>query len=109
MPLSDASLAAIQELRQGKDDNEPIFGNYARPNGNTALSAILMKHLREVIKDPRKSAHSLRHKMKDELRNTGCDSSLADAILGHTTAGVGARYGSGYSAEGMRDALVKVW
>jgi len=109
VPLSDASLAAIQVLRQDKDDKEPIFGSYARPNGNTALSAILMKHLREVIKDPRKSAHSLRHKMKDELRNTGCDSSLADAILGHTTVGVGARYGSGYSAEVMRDALVKVW
>ena len=109
VPLSDTASEALQVLRQGKDDNEPIFGNYARPNGNTALSAILMKHLREVIKDPRKSAHSLRHKMKDELRNTGCDSSLADAILGHTTAGVGARYGSGYSAEAMRDALVKVW
>ena len=109
VPLSDASLAAIQKLRQGKDDKEPIFPRYARPNGNTNLSATLMKQLRKVIKDPRKSAHSLRHKMKDELRNTGCDSSLADAILGHTTAGVGARYGSGYSAEVMRDALVKVW
>jgi len=109
VPLSDTVLEALQALRVGKEDDQPIFDAYARPNGNTALSAILMKHLREIIKDPRKSAHSLRHKMKDELRNTGCDSSLADAILGHTTAGVGARYGSGYSAEVMRCALVKIW
>ena len=109
IPLSNASLVALQVLRQGKEDSEPIFPKYARPKGNTALSATLMKHLRKVINDPRKSIHSLRHKMKDELRNTGCDSSLADAILGHTTAGMGARYGSGYSPQAMREALVKVW
>ena len=109
VPLSDTSLAAIQELRQGKDDDQPIFGSYARPNGNTALSATLMKHLRKVITTKQKSIHSLRHKMKDDLRNTGCDSSLADAILGHTTAGVGSRYGSGYNPEVMRQALMKVW
>ena len=109
IPLSETSLVALQAQRLGKEDHESIFPKYARANGNTALSATVMKHFRQVIKDPRKSAHSLRHTMKDNLRNTGCDSSLADAILGHTTAGVGARYGSGYSAEVMRDALAKIW
>ena len=109
VPLSDAVLVAVQALRARKDDNEPLFGAYARPNGNTALSATLMKHLRKVITTKQKSIHSLRHKMKDDLRNSGCDSSLADAILGHSTAGVGSRYGSGYNAQTMREALVKVW
>ena len=67
------------------------------------------EHRALTIKELRKSIHSLRHKMKDDLRNSGCDSSLADAILGHTTAGVGSRYGSGYNAETMREALEKVW
>jgi integrase len=109
VPLSDSLLGAIQVLRAGKEDDQPLFPKYARANGNTALSAILMKHLRVVVQDKQKSIHSLRHKMKDDLRNTGCDSSLADAILGHTTAGIGSRYGSGYKPEVMRQALVKVW
>jgi integrase len=109
VPLSDKAVEALQALRTGKEDDQPIFDAYARANGNTALSAILMKHLRTVITTKQKSIHSLRHKMKDDLRNTGCDSSLADAILGHTTAGVGSRYGSGYNSEVMRQALVKVW
>jgi len=109
VPLSDSLLGDIQVLRAGKEDDQPLFPKYARANGNTALSAILMKHLRVVVQDKQKSIHSLRHKMKDDLRNTGCDSSLADAILGHTTAGIGSRYGSGYKPEVMRQALVKVW
>ena len=68
-----------------------------------------MKHLRSVIKEPRKSIHSLRHSMKDNLRNVGCDDALSKAILGHTSEGVSARYGSGYNAVVMREVLVKVW
>jgi integrase len=109
VPLSDTVIEALQALRTGKEDDQPIFDAYARANGNTAMSAILMKHLRKAITNKQKSIHSLRHKMKDDLRNTGCDSSLADAILGHTTAGVGSRYGSGYNPEVMRQALMKVW
>jgi len=109
LPLSEASLKALQEHRQGKDDNEPIFPKYARPNGNTALSATLMKQLRSVIKEPRKSIHSLRHSMKDALRNVGCDDALSKAILGHTSEGVSARYGSGYLPEVMRAQMKKIW
>jgi len=109
VPLSDTAIEVLQAQRVGKEDDEPLFPKYARGNGNTAMSAVLMKHLRKVITDKQKSIHSLRHKMKDDLRNTGCDSSLTDAILGHTTAGVGSRYGSGYNPEVMREALAKVW
>jgi hypothetical protein len=47
--------------------------------------------------------------MKDALRNSGCGDELGKSILGHTTAGVSARYGSGHSVEAMREALEKVW
>ena len=57
IPLSKASLVALQEHRQGKDHNAPIFPKYAKPNGNTNLSATLMKQFRKVITDPLKSAH----------------------------------------------------
>ena len=109
IPLSDTSLAALQQHRQGKDDRDPVFPRYARTNANTSLSAMMMKHFRKVITDPKKSLHSLRHRMKDALRNTGCGDELGKSILGHTTAGVSARYGSGHSVGIMREALEKVW
>jgi len=109
IPLSDASLAALQQHRQGKDDRDPVFPRYARTNGNTSLSAMMMKHFRKAITDPKKSLHSLRHRMKDALRNTGCGDELGKSILGHTTSGVSARYGSGHSVGVMREALEKVW
>jgi len=108
IPLSDTCLALLQEYRQGKDDSDPLFTAYARPNGNTALSATLMKTVRKVIKEKRKSLHSLRHSMKDALRNTGCHEELSKAILGHSDGSVAGRYGSGYDIASMRQALVKV-
>ena len=109
VPLSDASLAVLQQHRQGKDDGEPVFPRYARTTGNTYLSAMMMKHFRKASTDPKKRLHSLRHRMKDALRNTGCGDELGKSILGHTTAGVSARYGSGHSVDAMREALEKVW
>jgi integrase len=109
LPLSDTSVTLIQEHRQGKDDSEPLFAAYARPNGNTALSATLMKTVRKVITEKRKSLHSLRHSMKDNLRNTGCHEELSKAILGHSDGSVAGRYGSGYDIQSMREALAKVW
>ena len=53
--------------------------------------------------------HSLRHRMKDKLRNTGCPEHLSMAILGHSANTVAANYGSGYAIDVMREALVKVW
>ena len=53
--------------------------------------------------------HSLRHRMKDKLRNTGCPEAISLAILGHSTNTVAANYGSGYALEVMREHMEKVW
>lgn len=87
----------------------PIFEKYARPRGSDGASAMLMKHLRKVIEDPKVTIHSLRHRMKDELRNSGCPESLSREILGHAQPGVAANYGSGYALGVMREALQRVW
>lgn len=52
---------------------------------------------------------SLRHRMKDKLRNTGCPEAVSTAILGHSSNTIAANYGSGYSMEVMREAMRKVW
>lgn len=109
IPLSETSLNALQVLRQGKDDDDAIFTRYAKPRGADSASALLNKRLRKHITDPKKSIHSLRHSMKDKLRNAGVQEELAKSIMGHSDGSVASRYGSGYDINTMRDALVKVW
>ena len=109
IPLSDKALTALQALRVGKGDEEAIFTRYARPRGADGASQMLMKRLRKHITDPKKSIHSLRHSMKDALRNSGCQEELAKALLGHSDGSVASRYGSGYDLPTMREALEKTW
>jgi integrase len=87
----------------------PHLCTYAQPRGNDKASAMLMKRLRTVITDKKITMHSLRHRMKDKLRNTGCPENLSMEILGHAQGSVAANYGSGYAIGVMREALVKVW
>ncbi|MDB4080928.1 tyrosine-type recombinase/integrase [Amylibacter sp.] len=109
IPLSEKLIEALQLLRQGKDDNEPVFPKYAIPSGNNKLSDDMNRLRRKAVNVEKKTIHSLRHTMKDSLRNSGCDSQLIDAILGHSSGTVGSNYGSGYNTDIMRDALEKVW
>ena len=68
-----------------------------------------MKRLRGVITDKKLTMHSLRHRMKDNLRNTGCPEAISMAILGHSTNTFAANYGSGYALEVMWEHMERVW
>ena len=109
VPLSQRAAEVLKDRQSGLSDGAPIFPKYARPRGSDAASAMLMKRLRTEIADPKVTMHSLRHRMKDKLRNTGCQESLSKEILGHSQGSVAANYGSGYALEVMREALSKVW
>jgi len=109
IPLSERCKESLEGIMLGLPLTAPIFEKYARPRGSDGASAMLMKHLRKVIEDPKVTIHSLRHRMKDELRNSGCPESLSREILGHAQPGVAANYGSGYALGVMREALQKVW
>jgi integrase len=109
IPLSERCKESLEGIMLGLPLTAPIFEKYARPRGSDGASAMLMKHLRKVIEDPKVTIHSLRHRMKDELRNSGCPESLSREILGHAQPGVAANYGSGYALGVMREALQRVW
>ncbi|WP_334065731.1 tyrosine-type recombinase/integrase [Nereida ignava] len=109
LPLSQRALELLQGHRRGKGDSAPIFAEYSRPRGRDAASAMMMKRLRRSITDKKLTMHSLRHRMKDKLRNTGCPEVISLAILGHSTNTVAANYGSGYALEVMREHLKKTW
>ena len=70
---------------------------------------MLMKRLRKTVNDPKVTIHSLRHRMKDKLRNTGCPEAISKAILGHSENSVAANYGTGYAIEVMREHLMRAW
>jgi integrase len=109
VPLSYAATTALAKLAQGKGPEAPLFPNYAKDRGADSCSAMLMKRLRTVITDKKLTMHSLRHRMKDKLRNTGCPEAISLAILGHSTNTVAANYGSGHALEVMREHLEKAW
>ena len=79
IPLPEKLIEALQPLRQGKDDNEPVFPKYATPSGNNKLSDDMNRLRRKAVNLEKKTIHSLRHTMKDSLRNSGCDSQLCPA------------------------------
>jgi integrase len=109
VPLSYTATTALAKLAQGKGPEAPLFPNYAKDRGADSCSAMLMKRLRTVITDKKLTMHSLRHRMKDKLRNTGCPEAISLAILGHSTNTVAANYGSGHALEVMREHLEKAW
>ena len=109
IPLSPRATECLRQQQVGLSDTNPLFPAYARPRGSDAASAMLMKRLRTQITDKKVTIHSLRHRMKDKLRNTGCPEAISLAILGHSTNTVATNYGSGYALEVMLEHLEKVW
>jgi integrase len=109
VPLSPEAAEVLQAFIIDKDPEAPVFERYARPRGMDRVSAMMMKRFRKVIADKKLSMHSLRHRMKDKLRNTGCPEAVSMAILGHGTNTVAANYGSGYAIEVMREHMEKAW
>ena len=109
VPLSPEVIKALEEVSHGKDPEAPLFPQYAKERGGDNCSAMLMKRLRTKITDKKLTMHSLRHRMKDKLRNTGCPEAISMAILGHGSNTVAANYGSGYALDVMREHMEKVW
>jgi integrase len=109
VPLSPEAIKALEEVSQGKDPEAPLFPQYAKERGGDNCSAMMMKRLRTIITDKKLTMHSLRHRMKDKLRNTGCPEAISMAILGHGSNTVAANYGSGYALDVMREYMEKVW
>ena len=109
IPISNEAAQHLGGFCSNKEPAEPLFTKYARPRGNDNASAMLMKRLRKTVIDPKVTIHSLRHRMKDRLRNTGCPEAISKAILGHSENSVAANYGSGYAIEVMREHMEKAW
>lgn len=109
VPIPDAILERIKDAKGDLEKSRPLFPQYAKPRGNDNCSQALMKRLRKVVTDPKKVGYSVRHRMKDRLRDVDCPEHLAREIMGHSEQDSAANYGRGTSLEVKRKWLEKAW
>lgn len=117
VPLTPRAIKALKAAQIVSKGSKFLFPQYTTDKQCkiNSVSATLNKWIRTHggIEESGLTCHSLRHSMKDRLRAVQCLESIHDQILGHTTQGVGARYGQGYTldvlAEWMNKALAAVW
>lgn len=93
VPLFGDALNAAKEAVRASEGSPLLFSRYARDGGPDAASAALMKHLRGFTQDKRHRVHSLRHRLKDQMRKAGVDKVSQDIVLGHAPANIGETYG----------------
>lgn len=86
-------------------DLKPYRGVYSH-----SFSKWYGRHVRQKvgISDQRKVFHSYRHSFKDAGRECGIETSLVDALQGHTDRSVSGSYGSGYSLKALDKAMRRI-
>ncbi len=108
VPLVGAALWGVkQAMAASKEDYLfPMITRHGDYDKN-ATSAALNKWLTEQgLRGEKQSLHSLRHSMKDRLRNTGCPKDIHDRIGGWKTYGVGESYGLGHELSVLHNHLL---
>lgn len=98
IPLVGRALTEMKKFPNG-------FDEFRKNNGSEELSRLSNVVIKTAVDD--RTFYSYRHTMADRLRRTGCNDSLKDSILGHTTKGMGMHYGEGYTLENKLEALRK--
>ena len=97
IPLVGASLWAAQRASEASESHFvfPKYCNEKKASSNSS-SAALNKWLQRNI-NSEIVVHSLRHAMRDRLRNIECPVDIIDAIGGWSRGTIGDGYGLGYS------------
>ncbi len=92
-----------------KSIKEPLFALTKHKDPSDAASKRLNRFLDDIgITDPRKVAHSLRHRAQDRLRAAGCPEDIRWSILGHEEETVAAGYGVGFPVPLLRKWIDKI-
>jgi integrase len=117
IPLPEWAAEEIREFvaerrRHGQPD-DLLFADIVPSNGNIAGNLVkrwswVVRRKAGVADETISPAHSARHLYADLCRDAGIDTAIKDRLLGHATAGLGARYGAGFSLEVLRRAVEKI-
>jgi hypothetical protein len=108
VPLVGLALTAVQEqIKTLSKDDVFLFPQYCKVigvNGN-AISATANKFIKSLGID--KTTHSLRHSMRDLLRDAQVTTDIAHEIGGWGHQVIGDRYGKGFSLTVKQNALLE--
>ena len=91
VPLSDAALAVLEQVRPLRDDSDLIFPSPIR-RGRPLSDMALTKVLRDTGLAKRATVHGFRSSFRDWCAETGKPREIAEAALAHTVAGVEGAY-----------------
>ncbi len=109
IPLVGAALTAATKAaeRANRSRSDFLFNRYTSKDGCDAhtASATLNKRIRSLGIDL--TCHSLRHTIRDRLREVECPREIIDRIGGWSSSGVGERYGLGYRLDVLSRWLSK--
>ena len=91
VPLSDAALAVLEQVRPLRDKSELIFPSPKTP-GKPLSDMTLTKVLRDTGLAERATVHGFRSSFRDWCAETGKPREIAEAALAHTVRGVEGAY-----------------
>jgi integrase len=112
IPLLGEALDLAKTLvsQRTKASSVALFVRYSMDGSQSLVSASLMKHLRAAgITAKTKTIHSLRHTIKQALRDVECPRDVSDAIQGHSSGSASENYGRGHSVKVMAGWLRKAY
>lgn len=108
VPLVGLALTAVQEqIKSLSKEDVFLFPQYCTVTGvnGNAISATANKYIKSLGID--KTTHSLRHSMRDLLRDAQVTSDIAHEIGGWGHQVIGDRYGKGFSLTIKQNALLE--
>jgi integrase len=108
IPLVGASLWAAQRIVRAPKSSFafPRYNRLRFSNANSA-SAGLNKWLKAYVPQGR-SIYSLRHSLRDRLREVNCSTEMIDQIGGWSRDAVGQGYGEGYSLISLSEFMKQI-
>ncbi|MCY1740393.1 DUF6538 domain-containing protein [Ensifer sp. SL37] len=96
VPLVGDAFDAMRQFPQG-------FTVYHTEDGPDQINSAMSDFFKKTI--PGKGFGSYRHTVQDWLRNSGCNDTMKDSIVGHKTKGHSMYYGAGYELENKKEAI----
>lgn len=109
VPLVGLALCVAQRLEDEADDGGELFPQYAATSSHDNFSQTMRKQLKRHTDNRKHVLYSLRHNMKDALRDSKAGHRVELAILGHSGKNAAeAQYGSAVSLEQMKSALLSI-
>ncbi|TYP79924.1 phage integrase family protein [Maritimibacter alkaliphilus HTCC2654] len=111
VPLVGSALWAAKRIHSTSQFGEYVFERYIGKDDQTVRAKSASNTLRQNYQSiglVGKNNQSLRHSMRDRLRNRNAPEELIDRIGGWSLKSVGQRYGHGHSLEVRRDWMQKI-